>query len=309
MTRAAGADPIRVSVVPIPSTTASDEPGRAVRVGGRVGVHVGRLDEIDVVAAARQRGADCVQVFLADPQDWKAVPLAGIDVEQVRRDLQDAGLAVYVHAPYVINVASANNRIRIPSRNLLQRTLTAAATIGAAGVVVHGGHVTARDDRTVGIDNWRKTIARLEPVVPVLVENTAGGEGAMARTLDQLARLWAAISAAAQTSGAEVGVALDTCHAFSAGLDLSTVVADVRARTGRIDLVHANDSRDPAGSGRDRHADLGAGVIGAEVVTSVVAEAAAGGADAVLETAGATRGHAADIAALRAAVIAWQDPS
>jgi deoxyribonuclease-4 len=207
----------------------------------------------------------------------------------------------------VLNVASTNNRIRIPSRTLLQRTLTAAARVGAAGLVVHGGHVTAHDDPAAGVANWVKTLQRLEPTdppVPLLVENTAGGDGAMARTLDQIDRLWTAIAPAAAARGVPVGFVVDTAHAFSAGLDLTTLVADVRSRTGRVDLVHANDSRDPAGSGRDRHADLGAGTIGADRVVSVAVEAALHGADVVLETPGVTPGHAADVRRIRAAISA-----
>jgi deoxyribonuclease-4 len=257
----------------------------------RIGAHVGRLEEIDVVAEARARGADCVQVFLGDPQDWKSKPLEGVDVESLRRALADAGVAVYVHAPYVINVATTNNRVRIPSRKLLQQSVTAAGAIGAAGVIVHGGHVTKGEDPQAGYDNWTKAVERLEPGAPLLIENTAGGDGAMARTVEQLERLWAAVG------HTDVGLCLDTCHAFSAGLDLGDVVDKVRAATGRLDLVHANDSRDPFGSARDRHADLGDGQIGADAVAAVVVAA---GCDAVLETPGATAGHAADIAWLRA---------
>ena len=259
-----------------------------------IGAHVGRLAEIDLAEAATRIGADCVQVFLGDPQDWKADPLAGIDDAAVRASLAKLGLRLYVHAPYVINVASPDNRIRIPSRNLLQRTVTAAGQVGAAGVVVHGGHVPAGADPAAGVANWGKAVQRLEPGAPLLIENTAGGEGAMARSLDQLGRLWDIVG------GHDVGLCLDTCHAFAAGHRLDTVVAEVRAVTGRIDLVHANDSRDPFGSGRDRHADLGTGTIGARAVAQVVREA---GCPAVLETPGAKAG--ADGEGGVTAEIAW----
>ena len=73
---------------------------------------------------------------------------------------EPATSTVYVHAPYVINVATTNNRIRIPSRKLLGQHAAAAAAIGAKGLIVHGGHVNASDDPAVGFDNWRKTFAR-----------------------------------------------------------------------------------------------------------------------------------------------------
>lgn len=94
--------------------------------------------------------------------------------EALRADAEQAGIAIYIHAPYVLNVASTNNRIRIPSRQQLQKQLTMAACFGAAGVIVHGGHVLATDDPQVGFDNWRKAVDGLTIEVPLLIENTAG---------------------------------------------------------------------------------------------------------------------------------------
>ena len=71
---------------------------------------------------------------------------------------EEAGIALYVHAPYVLNVATTNNRIRIPSRKFLQQYLDAAAEVGATGLIVHGGHVLKNDDPAIGFDNWRKCI-------------------------------------------------------------------------------------------------------------------------------------------------------
>ena len=263
-----------------------------------IGVHVGsgRPDEDDPAGAAdtgdqlgraAEVGADAVQVFLADPQGWKT-PAPRADAEELR----GSEITVVVHAPYVLNVATTNNRIRIPSRKLLAAHAAAAAAVGAYGLVAHGGHVLAKDDPTVGVDNWRKTFARQAEDggfgVPVFIENTAGGGNAMARDLPALARLWDAIG----EFGA--GFVLDTCHAWAAGWDLTTVVAEVRAITGRIDLVHLNNSRDPAGSGRDRHAPLTGGEIPTELLLDV---ARAADAPLILETPGAD--HQAEVTLLR----------
>jgi deoxyribonuclease-4 len=199
-----------------------------------------------------------------------------------------------VHSPYPINVASTNNRIRIPGRKLLQQHLHAAAEIGAKGVIVHGGHVLKDDDPAVGFDNWRKCIDGLEMPVPLLIENTAGGDNAMARRLDRVAMLWDAIGAA--SGGDTVGFVLDTCHAHAGGEELATVVERVRAITGRIDLVHANDSRDAFDSGADRHTNLGEGEIKPDDLVEVIRAA---GAPVVCETPGGAEGQGADIAWLR----------
>ncbi len=256
----------------------------------RIGAHV---DQADPLAEAASRDADLVQFFLGDPQSWKKPSVAYPGGAAALREHADAaGVHLYVHAPYVINVASTNNRIRIPSRKLLQQTLSLAAEIGAQGVVVHGGHVTADDDPAAGLDNWRKCVEGLDLAVPMFIENTAGGTHAMARQLSRLEQLWDALSSA--TGFEEVGFCLDTCHAHAAGEQLAGLVDRVVAITGRIDLVHANDSRDAFGSGADRHTTLGRGQVDPEGLAEVVRSA---GAPVVVETPG--EGHLADLAWLR----------
>src|ERR687890_573440 len=231
-----------------------------------IGAHV---REDDPVATAAQRGADVVQMFLADPQGWRK-PQPHPQAEELR----DGPLTVVVHAPYIVNLA------------------TAAAQVGALGLVVHGGHVTAGDDHAKGVENWRKFFARQADegglAVPVLLENTAGGNNALARRFDALARLWHAVA------DYDVGFCLDTCHAFAAGEELGDAVDRIKAITGRIDLVHLNDSRDGFGSGADRHANIGDGTIDPELLVAVCASA---GAPVVVET--PAEGQAADIAFLR----------
>lgn len=255
-----------------------------------LGVHVGaREDDGDPVAEAAASGADGVQVFLADPQGWKAPgrhPHADA--------MAAAGLTVFVHAPYIVNVATTNNRIRIPSRKLLTAHAQAAADSGASGLIVHGGHVLAKDDPAVGFANWRKVFERQAEEggfpVPVLIENTAGGDKAMTRTLEEIGRLWD------QVGEFGAGFVLDTCHAWAAGLDLATVVDDVKAITGRIDLVHCNNSRDEFGSARDRHASVIDGEIPADLLAGVVRAA---GTPVILETPGGPAERGPEIEFLR----------
>ncbi|NJC68856.1 deoxyribonuclease IV [Planosporangium thailandense] len=252
----------------------------------RIGAH---LDSTDPLGAAATRSADVAQFFLSDPQGW-ASPEPRADAA----DLRESAIDVFVHAPYVINVATLNNRIRIPSRKLLVAQAKAAAEIGARGLIVHGGHVNKGDDLAAGFENWRKTFAYAAEsggfATPVLIENTAGGDNACARRFDALARLWDAIGEY------EVGFCLDTCHAYAGGEDLLGIVDRVKAITGRIDLVHANDSRDAFDSGRDRHANLGQGTIDPDLLVAVVRAA---GCPVVVETPGGAESQAADIAFLR----------
>jgi deoxyribonuclease IV len=248
----------------------------------KIGAHVGQEDPL---AEAIARVADLVQFFLGDPQDWKP-PVIRADVES----LKSASVDLYVHSPYVVNVATTNNRIRIPSRKILTEHADAAASIGAKALIVHGGHVLKADDPATGIENWRKTFERWTPPLPIFIENTAGGDNAMARQLDRLAMLWDAIGEFGP------GFCLDTCHAHAAGVDLTNVVARVKAITGRIDLVHANGSRDPFGSGADRHTNFEDGEIDPALIVEVVRQA---NVPVVCETPNGAAGQSADIAYLR----------
>ncbi|MDQ2583011.1 deoxyribonuclease IV [Saccharothrix yanglingensis] len=250
----------------------------------RIGAHV-RDD--DPLGAAADRGAEVVQFFLADPQGWKAPkPHPQTD------GLLASDLDVFVHAPYLANVASLNNKIRIPSRKIVLQHAEAAAKVGAKGLIVHGGHVTRGDDPMEGVANWRKMFERQAEkggfAVPILIENTAGGDNAMARTFDMLARLWDAVGEF------DAGFCLDTCHAFASGEDLVGIVDRVKAITGRIDLVHLNSSRDEFGSARDRHANIASGTIDPD---QLVAVAGAAGSPVLVET--PDEGQAEDIAFLR----------
>ncbi len=258
----------------------------------RIGAHV---EQTDPIAEAKARNAPLVQFFLGNPQSFKG-PVVAYEggAEGLRADAEAAGIDLYVHAPYLINVATTNNRQRIPGRKLLQQHMDAAAEIGAKGLIVHGGHVQDDDDPAKGFDNWRKAVAATDMKIPLLIENTAGGTNAMTRYLDRIAGVWAAIDG---TEGADmVGFCLDTCHAHAGGNPLETIVDDVRKITGRIDLVHCNDSRDAFDSGADRHANLGQGQVDPELLAQIVRDA---GAPVVLETPGPAAAHVADTAWLR----------
>jgi deoxyribonuclease-4 len=251
----------------------------------RIGAHV---DSTDPLAEAAARGAEAVQFFLTDPQKF--------DDPQPREDaelLQASTVDVYVHAPYRLNLASLNNRIRIPSRKTLMTHARAAAAIGAKGLIVHGGHVDG-GDLEAGFANWRKAFEYAEKdggfPLPILIENTAGGTNACARRFDDLARLWDAVG------GFGAGFCLDTCHAFAGGEDLVGIVDRLKAITGRIDLIHANDSKGGFDSGQDRHDNLGSGKIDPELVVAAIR---ASGAPAIVETPGGPEGQRADIALLR----------
>jgi deoxyribonuclease-4 len=228
-----------------------------------VGAHISGRDPL---AVAAELEADCVQIFLSDPQGWKKPPQ--------RKDaaaLRASPVGIYVHAPYLINVCSPRNNVRYGSRKILTQTCAAAAEIGALAVIVHPGH--AEDGIEAGVGRWGRTLEMLESEVPVYLENTAGGENAVARRFDALAQLWEVVSAT--RTDVEIGFCFDTCHAHAAGEELDGAIERVRAIVGTIDLLHANDSRDPPGTGADRHANIGAGKIDTGALRAMIAAARA----------------------------------
>ena len=188
----------------------------------RIGAHVERGDPL---AEAAARDADVVQFFLTEPQGWETPP-AREDADAIR----SAALDVFIHAPYRINVATLNNRIRIPSRKLLLDHAKGAAALGARGLIVHGGHVNRGDDLATGIDNWRKCAERIDAKVPVLIENTAE---------------------ATKPGGSSARPGVDVVGEYGAGFCLTPATYAAggprhgggpgQGITGRIDLVHAND--------------------------------------------------------------------
>jgi deoxyribonuclease-4 len=247
-----------------------------------IGAHVGSSDPL---TEAAERNADVIQIFISNPQSYKK-PVPREDAAE----LIASGLPIYVHAPYIMNPANPNNRIRIPSRKTLAQTAEAAELIGAKGLIVHGGHVGDDEDISVGFERWRKALDTFESEVPILIENTAGGGNAVVRELDNYGPLWEEIG------DYNVGVCLDTCHAWAAGDDLATAVERIVAATGKVDLVHCNDSRDPHNSRRDRHANLGKGEIPEELIMAVVKGA---NAPVIVETPSDEDGQRLDIAWLR----------
>ena len=252
-----------------------------------VGAHLAPSNPLRDAAAV---GANCVQIFLSDPQGWKK-PAPRADADQ----LGASEIPLYVHAPYLINVCSPKNNIRYGSRKILQQTCDAAAEVKAAAVIVHPGH--AEDGIDAGIGRWARTLELLESGVPLYLENTAGGDNAVARRFEALARLWEVVSNA--KTDVTRGFCFDTCHAHAAGEDLSDAVDRVLTIVGRIDLLHANDSRDPPGTGADRHANLGKGEIDADSLREMIRAA---NAPVVCETPGTAKDMRADLAFVREAL-------
>ena len=248
-------------------------------------------------------GAEVIQIFVASPRAWAPPPVDPEADAAFAEQCAQRGIPVFVHAPYLINFGSPSPDTLARSSAALAFSMSRAAAIGAAGVVLHAGSAVLGN-------TWDDAMARLRkhlrPVIDrvagprLLIEPTAGGGGALASDATSLGAFLDALG-----RDPRIGVCLDTCHMHAAGHDLASVdgfAAALRAYLraagrGAIGLVHVNDSRDAPGSKRDRHEAIGRGTIGTEPFAALFAAPSIKGVPLVVETAVAD--HAGDIATLK----------
>jgi deoxyribonuclease IV len=274
-----------------------------VRIGAHVSVAGGLHRAVGNALAA---GCESLQVFTSNARGWAPPPIDPAADERFRADLEAAGLGpLFVHAPYLVNFASASPVTRERSREVVAATLAKGAAIGAAGVVVHAGAALA-SGRTAGLATTREALLPLAdtlavPAGPDLVlELTAGTRGALAARFDEMAELLAACG-----HHPRLKVCMDTCHAQAAGYDLGDPAGATKALDElfailgeRVVLVHANDSRDPVGAGRDRHCPIGTGTIGDPGFAAVLAHPGLATLPVITETTGDPDQMAADLTRL-----------
>jgi deoxyribonuclease-4 len=258
----------------------------------QIGAHVPARAPLE---SADRLGLDVFQLHLSSPRTWQH-PVARDDAAELRR----SGCVASVHAPYLCNPASADPLVRERTAALLQATLDAAATVGAGGVVVHAGSAGVGGAIDGAVARWRDLLPRIHGTVPLWIENTASGTASVGRHLDSIARLFAVLRALPSVN-IRIGACLDTAHAFvgdAAAADKpGEWVERFAEATGGVDLVHVNDSAAPAGSGRDRHVNLGAGLMGLDRLAEMVT--AAGAPVAVIETPGDDERRSQDVEILR----------
>ena len=255
------------------------------------------------LAYAREIGAKAVQVFVSNPRGW--APSAGDPAQDERfaATCADDGIPVYVHAPYLVNFGSPTDATLRKSVDAVTHAMKRGMAIGAKGVVVHAGSAVAGAHRDDAMKQLRTHLLPLldaaEPDGPkLLVEPTAGGGHALCATVSELEPWFAELD-----HHEMLGVCLDTCHLFAAGHDLAAPggakkTLDLLVRTvgrGRLGLVHANDSKDPLGSGRDRHAPIGDGQIGKDMFAELFRHPSTRGVPVVVETPGDAASHRRDI--------------
>lgn len=235
------------------------------KIGAHVSVAGGLLN---APTRAVKIGANCMQIFSSPPQQWRASAYTEGEMREFRQTVAEKDLLpVFVHAVYLINLASDNPVIVRRSRNALILDMQFAEKIGAEGVIFHiGSHPLGWSGGKRGeLINILESILRNTPENTwLIVENSAGGGTKLGVKLEELGQIRADIK------NSRLRFCLDTAHAFEAGYDLRSkktvelFVDEVERAIGwdGVVAIHANDSKTPLGSNKDRHENIGEGKIG-----------------------------------------------
>jgi deoxyribonuclease-4 len=240
-----------------------------VQLGAHVSTSGGIHTAIDRIEAM---DGDAVQIFTQSPRAWRPTNHDPANFERFKERRAEAGIGgVVCHALYLINLASPKDELYGKSVASLQNTMDVACAIEADGVVFHvGSHQGAGFEAALErvVPALRSTLERCSETTWLLIENTAGAGDTIGRSIEELAALYEALE-----RHERLGICLDSCHLYASGYDvtkrkeLDRVLAEVDASIGldRLRVLHVNDSKAPLGSNRDRHDNIGAGLLGEDL--------------------------------------------
>jgi deoxyribonuclease IV len=249
-------------------------------------------------------GAEAVQLFTQSPRTWRPPAPDPDRYARFREQREEAEIgAVFCHALYLCNLAAPDDTIYEKSVATLSSTVDVACAIDAEGVVFHvGSHLGAGFEQGIErvVAAMRKVLDRCDETTWLLMENSAGAGGTIGRSIDELAAIVDRLGRPSR-----LGLCLDTCHLWVSGLDvtdqalLDALLAEVDALVGpeRLRALHVNDAAAPLGSNRDRHANIGQGLL-AERLEVFLAHPRLQGLPALLETPGPD-GHGPDAEEVR----------
>jgi deoxyribonuclease IV len=234
------------------------------------GAHMSSSGGIDTAIDRIQAiGGDCVQVFTQSPRMWRPTDHKPDAIERFREKRRAAGIGgVVCHALYLSNLAAPDDVIYEKSVQAMRSTVDVACAIDADAVIFHvGSHLGAGFE--AGLERTSAALAQiLERCAGgtwLLMENSAGAGGTIGRSLEELAVLLERLD-----HHPRLGVCLDSCHLYVSGYDVTdrgaveALVAELDERIGldRLRALHVNDTAAELGSNRDRHANIGEGLMG-----------------------------------------------
>jgi deoxyribonuclease-4 len=258
-----------------------------------IGAHVSTGGGLpNAIERGKERGCESIQIFHQSPRMWRPTNHTEEDFAAFREAMEASPVeAVIIHAVYLINCATKDKELRKKSLTSLTHALRIGDAIGARGVVLHPGSQKT-DPLKPSLKRASKVIAEAlkeTDACPLLIEQTAGHKGLLARDFDQTAELIELTG-----SGPRLGLCLDSCHLFVQGYDitdeahLGAVLDEADAKVGieRLGAVHVNDAAVPLGACLDRHANIGKGEMGKRGLSAFLSEPRFEGLPATLETPG-----------------------
>jgi deoxyribonuclease-4 len=240
-----------------------------------IGAHMSSSGGIHTaVDRAEAIGCEAVQVFTQSPRMWRPTNHPDENVERFKERVAEVGLeAVVCHALYLVNLSAPDEAIYEKSVTALRHSVETACRIDADAVIFHvGSHLGAGFDKGLErvVPALRQCLESCSDKTWLLIENTAGAGGTIGRSIEELATLVDRLD-----RHDRIGICLDSCHLWASGYDvtdraaLDAVLDQVDREIGldRLRALHVNDSKTPLGSNRDRHDNLGEGLMGDGLAT------------------------------------------
>jgi len=278
-----------------------------------IGAHVSASGGLDKALERMQEiGADAAQIFVQSPRAWRPTNHKPETIERFKSERSRLGAPVFAHALYLVNLASENDELYRKSIETMCITMDVACRIELAGVVFHigshhGGGFEGALERVA--QAMEEILEHTSDTTWLLMENAAGAGGAVGRSLEELAALHERLD-----RHERLGICLDSCHLYVSGWDvteraeLDHLVAELARLIGleRLRALHVNDAKAPLGSNRDRHENIGQGMMG-EKLGVFLSHPAFAQLPALLETPGPD-GHgpgAGEVTALRELYGRW----
>jgi deoxyribonuclease-4 len=258
----------------------------------KIGSHVSFADKglLSAVEEAVSYGSSTFMIYTGAPQNTRRKAIDSLYIPEGRQAMAEAGIGeIVVHAPYIINLGSYKEDTYRLAVNFLQEEIRRTHAIGVKHIVLHPGAYTDKDP-AYGISRIAEGLNEVldgtrECDVSIALETMAGKGTEVGRSFEELAAIMDKVRA-----NDRLAVCLDTCHMHDAGYDIvgdfDGVLRQFDEIIGleRIAVVHINDSKNPQGAAKDRHAPIGAGWIGFEAIANVVGHEALKDKPFVLET-------------------------
>lgn len=239
----------------------------------------------------RELGCEIIQIFSRSPQMFAAKPISDEEAEKFKASMKENDIEdVYIHAPYIINLASEKNTVRFGSIKILREELERGTKLGAKAMMFHPGsakELGQKEGTAAVIKGLDRVMDGYEGTCKLLIEISAGAGAVMGDRFEEIAEF---IDKAER--GKDIGVCFDTQHAFASGYDLRTKETinetfkafDEVIGLKKLAAIHCNDSKVEINTRKDRHEHLGMGFIGKESFQRLVQNPKLQKIDLILET-------------------------